>query len=135
MAISGAGSCDNSGVIGGKAPITDVSIAYSATLDTGATCADALGLTVASSFQITWQQRKSSNKLKTVGVTTGVLYALAAGNLGDWGVFLLADPGGAFSDMAIRLEVFFDGDAASNACATADGWTSSALTGGTLETG
>ena len=137
MAISGAGPCDNSGVIGGKAPITDMSITYSATLDTGATCADALPQTVPSStsFQITWQYRKSSNKLKTVAVTTGELTALAVGFLGDWGVFLAPDPGGAFADSLIRLEVFFDGVAASSACATVNGWTSSTLTGGTLEAG
>jgi hypothetical protein len=134
LAISGAGtSCDNSGVTGGKAPITDFSFAYSSTLDS-ATCSDAIQSTTASTVQITWQNRKSNGKLKTVAVTTGQVGALFNANLGTWAVLVVPDATGAFADMGIRLDVLFDAIPASNACATVNGWTSSTLSGGAVET-
>lgn len=64
------GSCDGSGVVGGKAPITDVTVNATLQLEAGATCSLApYAASKPQKLQVKWQGRNARNKPIMVATT------------------------------------------------------------------
>lgn len=78
MRIKATGTgCDSSGVVGGKAPITDVEITGTVPLGPGAACIDReLAQGKPAKFQVKWRGRNAKNKPITVGTSSTSVSAM-----------------------------------------------------------
>jgi hypothetical protein len=86
VAMTGS-SCDHSNVVGGKAPITDVSVTETDSLSVGATCNSLTAGAKAGKIVVKWQARKP---------TTNKPFTVASNSAPDTNVHIFVNGGGVF---------------------------------------
>jgi hypothetical protein len=99
-------SCDNAGVSGGKAPITDVAMKAVGSLSPGGSCFEDSVVNMAKTFKLTtkWQNRNVSNKVTTVSASKSTLVSSVTSGA-HWEFVFNAPAKNAFAGTPSSLQI------------------------------